>query len=74
MKQTGYPPSLQFKNVKCVSKYMRDVLVKSEILLESTGVKHVGINPEPFLNNPRLIKQIKPPLRLIYFGSVLPQK
>ncbi len=75
LKREGYPPQLQFKQVRCVSRYVRDTLVAAKALPESADVLFVGINSVTFL---RPIKLAGPagdqPLRLVYVGSLVPHK
>jgi len=70
----GFQPRLEFKHAMCCSQYVRDVLVKANALPDSTGVLYGGINPEPFLGEEDSAAPPGAPLRLLYFGSLLPHK
>ena len=75
LRREGYPPSLGFEQTMCCSQYVRDTLVQAGKLPANAGVLYVGIIPEPFLRNPTMSSEIQEsPLRLLYFGSLLPHK
>jgi len=75
LRREGYPPPLYFEHTMCVSRYLRDSLVAGGALPESASVLYNGIDPSPFTAAPA--PTAKPevcPLRLLYFGSLLPIK
>jgi glycogen(starch) synthase len=75
LQREGYPPSLGFEHAVCCSHYVRDTLVEAGKLPSSARVLFGGIDPEPFLkttsSEANAGQQV---LRLLYFGSLLPQK
>jgi glycogen synthase len=75
LRRKGYPPSLRFENTMCCSQYVRDQLVLKEAVPPETGVLLGGIDPVPFVSNPiRSAGSDEDTLRLLYFGSLVPQK
>ncbi len=75
LRKEGYPPSLRFEHAMCCSQYVRDTLVDTGKLPASAGVIYGGIDPEPLLRNPSTSKEARDcPLRLLYFGGLLPHK
>jgi glycogen synthase len=75
LRREGYPPELAFAHTRCVSCYMRDKLVAASAIPSTAEVLYNGIDPAPFLRTSSakgLGKQ--GPLRLLYFGSLLPIK
>jgi glycosyltransferase involved in cell wall biosynthesis len=75
LEREAYPPKLQFEHAMCCSQYIRDTLVESGALPVSASVLYNGIDPEPFWRD--LSVDIRPqegPLRLLYFGTLVPQK
>ncbi len=74
LRREGYPPKLQFRHAMCCSQYVRDTLVNSGHLPENTGVIYNGIDPEPFLQPSASRGLEKKPVRLLYFGGLLPHK
>jgi glycogen synthase len=74
LEREGYPPKLQYQNAMCCSQYVRNELVTAKIVPTTTGVLYGGIDPQPFLGNSALPKFDRTPLRLVYFGSLLPKK
>ncbi len=71
----GYPPSPRFEHAMCCSRYVRDTLVQSGRLPAHTGVLFGGIDPQPFQISPAAQDRAgDSPLRLLYFGSLLPHK
>lgn len=66
-----YPPGLEFQHVRCCSVYVRDRLVRTGSLPARAGVLYGGIDPAPFLQPSG---EADGPLRLLYFGSLIPQK
>jgi glycosyltransferase involved in cell wall biosynthesis len=75
LEREGYPPLLRFEHVMCCTQYVRDTLVTAGALPDSASVVCGGIDPEPFLQN-SITAGTTParPLRLVYFGSLLPHK
>ena len=73
LRAEGYPPPLRFEHVTCCSRYVRDTLVASGALPASAGVLYGGIDPEPFLRQPRQASS-DGRLRLLYFGVLSPHK
>lgn len=75
LRREGYPPRLAFAHTMCVSRYMRDKLVAARAIPASADVLYNGIDPAPFLSAPdaRAESQGRP-LRLLYFGSLVPIK
>jgi glycogen(starch) synthase len=75
LQREGYPPKLAFRNVACVSQYVRETLVSSGKIPPSSKVILLGIHPEAFV---RAGEARQPAangrLRLLYFGSLLEQK
>ena len=71
----AYPPKLAFRNVACVSQYVRDSLVSGGKISPSSEVILLGIHPEAFV---RAGEARQPAadgrLRLLYFGSLLEKK
>jgi glycogen synthase len=74
LNKEAYPPELKFQNAKCCSQYVRNELVNSQKLPISTEVLLGGIDPQPFLKNSAYPNFYRSPLRLVYFGSLLPAK
>ncbi len=75
MRREGYPPKLAFAHSRCVSRYMRDKLVAASAIPPTAGVLYNGIDPAPFLCAPSSKISLEgAPLRLLYFGSLLPIK
>jgi glycosyltransferase involved in cell wall biosynthesis len=75
MRREGYPPALQFQQAVCCSQYVRDTLVQANKVPPTTSVLFGGIDPEQFLRCAETrIEAGNGPLRLLYFGSILPQK
>lgn len=75
LRQEGYPPSLRFERALCCSQYVRDALVATGKLPPSTGVLFGGIDLESFQRYAALGDYDgRRPLRLVYVGSLLPQK
>ena len=75
LQREGYPPTLAFKNVACVSRYVREALASNNKISPSSPVILLGIHPEPFVR----AGGARPPspdgrLRLLYFGSLLEKK
>ena len=75
MRREGYPPKLKFAHSRCVSRYMRDMLVAASAIPPTADVLYNGIDPDPFLCSSSNRVAVQPaPLRLLYFGSLLPIK
>jgi len=75
LRRENYPPTLQFTRTLCCSEYVKDILIKAGSIPESSGVLHIGIDPEPFTNHIGQNKQInKGVLRLLYFGRLIEDK
>jgi glycogen(starch) synthase len=75
LRREGYPHQLGFEHVMCCSQYVKDTLVQAGKVPASAGVLFLGIDPEPFLRFSPTTKEVKgEPLRLSYFGSLLPHK
>ena len=75
LRQEGYPPQLQLEHVMCVSQYVRNTLIQANVLPHGAGVLYNGIAPEPFLQHARQTDtSAAQPLRLLYFGALLPIK
>jgi glycosyltransferase involved in cell wall biosynthesis len=73
--QEGYPPVLRFDRALCCSQYVRDVLVDAGKLPPTAGVLFGGIDLEPFQQEATSWDYDgRRPLRLVYVGSLLPQK
>lgn len=71
----GYPPPLKVKHAACPSQYMRDILVQAGKLSEDSRVLYSGIDPSPYVSNSlKNDRKQQEPLRLIYFGSLVPHK
>jgi len=73
LRREGDPPTLKFEHAACVSNYVRNTLVQPGKLPDSTDLIYVGIDPEPFWEDTST-KPNDGPLRLLYFGSVVPHK
>jgi glycogen synthase len=75
LRREGYPPQLRFDHVMCCSQYVREKLVSAGALPNSSRVLYGGIDPEPFLRDASIQSEAQDhPLRLLYFGSLLPHK
>jgi glycosyltransferase involved in cell wall biosynthesis len=75
LRREGYPPKLRFEHAVCCSQYVRDTLVQANKLPAGAAVLFGGIDPEPFLQGTGTNDKIEnAPLRLLYFGSLLPHK
>lgn len=75
LRREEYPPTLRFEHTLCCSRYVRDMLVSAGKLPTSAGVLYGGVDPEPFLcGRSRRDGKQAGALRLLYFGSLLPQK
>ena len=75
LRHEGYPPDLELEHVVCVSQYVRDTLAQAQVLPHGAGVLYNGIDPEPFLRHAHQAStQPTEPLRLLYFGALLPIK
>ncbi len=75
LRHEGYPPKLRFDQVRCCSQYVREKLVNAHALPDSSGVLYGGIIAEPFLHDSSIPSDAQDhPLRLLYFGSLLPHK
>lgn len=75
LRYEGYPPQLRFDRAVCCSQYVRDTLVHAGKLPDCSGVLFGGIDPTPILRQ-AADKAGAPDgtLRLLFFGSLLPQK
>lgn len=75
LRREGYPPHLAFAHTMCVSRYMRDKLVAAQAIPATADVLYNGIDPAPFLSAAQASaeSQVRP-LRLLYFGSLVPIK
>jgi glycogen synthase len=70
-----YPPLLEFKNVVCCSKYVRDTLVTSGHLPQHAGILYGGIDTNPFSQkNEQINNNSHRALQLLYFGRLVEQK
>ncbi len=75
LRREGYPPHLAFVHTMCVSRYMRDKLVAAQAIPATADVLYNGIDPAPFLFAPNTSAELQGrPLRLLYFGSLVPIK
>lgn len=75
LRRDGYTRGLAYTHTMCVSRYMRDRLVAACAIPASAGVLYNGIDPAPFLSGPIHRNEAgKRPLRLLYFGSLVPIK
>lgn len=75
LRREGYPPALRFDHARCCSWYVRDTLVSAGKLPASAGVLYGGVDSEPFLRvREKSEGKRADTLRLLYFGSLLPQK
>lgn len=75
LRREGYPPQICFEHAVCCSQYVRDTLVEAGKLPAQAGVLFGGIDPQPFLQHARVQDETAArPLRLLFFGSLLPQK
>lgn len=75
LSQEGYPPVLRFDRALCCSQYVRDVLVDAGRLPPAAGVLFGGIDLEPFQQEASSWDYDgRRALRLVYVGSLLPQK
>ncbi|MBN2394317.1 MAG: glycosyltransferase family 4 protein, partial [Anaerolineae bacterium] len=74
LRREGYPPKLRFEHVRCCSHYVRNAVTRDGGVPSSAGVLFGGIGPEPFLKNPVAQNAGDDPLRLLYFGSLIPHK
>jgi glycogen synthase len=70
----GYPPKLSYTHAKCVSQFILDDLENAGALPYGAGIIYNGIDPHPFMVNSDLARPVYAPLRLVYFGSLLPHK
>jgi glycosyltransferase involved in cell wall biosynthesis len=75
LRREGYPPALRFDRAVCVSRYVRDTLVKAGKLPAHSGILFNGIDPEPILRHAaNKASASDGTLRLLFFGSLLPHK
>lgn len=74
LRRETYPPSLQFNKTVCSSQYVRKHLVDKGAVPENAGVLRLGIDPNPFLKESAGASSGQLPLKLVYFGSLLPHK
>ena len=75
MRRDGYPQRLAFAHTACVSRYMRDRLTAAGAIPPTAKILYNGIDPVPFLADPCPKPDTQEqPLRLLYFGSLLPIK
>lgn len=72
--QYQYP--LKFEHTMCCSEFVKKRLLEVGVLPTSSGVIYGGIDPKPFLDNKKFykIEELKNPLKLLFFGSLLPHK
>ena len=75
LQRDGYPPRLRFEHATCCSEYVRKTLAAAGKLPDTATVLFGGVDPEPFMRHHRATDR-KPddPLKLLYFGSLLPHK
>ena len=75
MHRDGYPPRLAFAHTMCVSRYMRDKLAAAGAIPLTAEILYNGIDYAPYLADPRPKPSPQErPLRLLFFGSLLPIK
>jgi glycogen synthase len=75
MRRDGYPPRLAFAHTVCVSGYIRDKLVAADAIPQTAGILYNGVDPAHFLTHPRPKPSSRErPLRLLFFGSLIPIK
>jgi glycogen synthase len=75
LRRECYPKKLAFGQTRCVSRYMRDKLVAANAIPSTAEVLYNGIDPAAFLHTPSSnVSSEEAPLRLLYFGSLLPIK
>lgn len=75
LRREGYPPRLRFAHVMCCSQYVRDAIVQASSALTQAGVLFGGIDIAPFRQNLYPVQTVAGrPLRLLYFGSLVPHK
>jgi len=75
LQREGYPPSLDFAHAMCVSSFLRDSLVAAQAIPTSAGVLYNGIEPGPFVAaHSHRSEPAGHPLRLLYFGGLIPIK
>jgi glycogen synthase len=75
LRREGYPPRLQFEHAKCCSNFVRTSLVQAGKLPPEAGILYLGIDPKPYLDHSALERETQGgPLRLLYFGALLPMK
>lgn len=71
----NYPPKLRFEHVMCCSHYVRDTVVVGGAVPPGAAVLFGGTDVAPFIEAARKArKETKGPLRLLYFGSLVPDK
>jgi glycosyltransferase involved in cell wall biosynthesis len=68
-----YPPVLEFRHVRCVSRYVRDRLVQSGSLPDTAGVLYNGIDPIDFCS-PSTPHHSRRDLKLVYCGRLIRDK
>jgi glycosyltransferase involved in cell wall biosynthesis len=75
LRRERYPPKLRFQHVVCCSQFVRDSLMRGDVLSADAGVLYISIDPKPFLRNLSSGLQAKDgPLSLLYFGNLIAQK
>jgi len=68
-------PSLRFEHTLCVSRHVRDALLRAGKVTESAQVAYLGVDPRPFQRaEPESSSGDECPLRLLYFGRLIPDK
>ena len=75
LRREGYPPRLRFEHVMCCSQYVRDAITQAGSTLSNAGVLFGGIDVQSFQQHAQAIQTAENhPLRLLYFGSLVPHK
>lgn len=75
LQAAAYPPPLRFEHATCISRHVRDALVRAGAVPPETGVLYGGTDPAPFLT---AAAERKPAadgrLRLLYVGRLVQDK
>lgn len=76
LRREGAETSLNFDHVICVSKSLRDGLLKAKVPLKNIQVIYPGIDPRPFDRKPQFGEQSvdEKSTELLYAGALVPHK
>lgn len=74
LQREGYPPSLEFQNVICCSKYVRKKLSDADSVFTGAEVIYPGVDSRQFEAIRPRDRGGRNELRLLYFGTLSPNK